>query len=87
MLTGPLCGRGRTESAGANGGKGLVNWTDVVRSHGIYFLDLVAEGHRLVDDELEELVRGRLSGKELELFVDGVSPRKNDASSDLEMVR
>ena len=61
--------------------------TDVVRAHGVNFLDLLAEGDGLVDDELEELVRGRLSGKELELFVDGVSPRKNDAGSDLRMVR
>ena len=58
--------------------------TDVIGSHSIHFLNLFAEGHGLVDDELEELVRGGLAGKQLELLMNGTSPRYYDKESNLE---
>ena len=57
--------------------------TDVVRAHGVNFLDLLAEGDGLVDDELEEFVWRRFPGKELELLVNGGSPRDYDEERDL----
>ena len=58
--------------------------TDVIGSHSIHFLNLFAEGHGLVDDELEELVRGGLAGKQFELLMNGTSPRNYDEESNLE---
>lgn len=55
----------------------------MVRAYGVDFLDLLAEGDGLVDDELDEFVWRGLPGKELELLVDGASPRDNDEESNL----
>ena len=48
--------------------------TYVVRSHGVDFLDLVGEGDRFVDEQLEELARRGLAREKLELAVDRVGP-------------
>ena len=72
---------------GGYGNRGRASGTDVVRSHGVNFLDLVAEGDGLIDDELEELMWCGLSGKELELFVDGMSPRQDHTGGDLGLHR
>ena len=55
----------------------------MVRAHGVDLLDLVAERRRLVDEQLQELVRRALAREELELAVDGARPGENDAEGDL----
>ncbi len=69
-------------SVGADGAE-KAGGTDVVRAHGVDFLDLLAEGDGLVDDELDEFVWRGLPGEELELLVDGASPRDNDEEGNL----
>ena len=61
--------------------------THVIRSDRIQLLDLVAERHRLVDDELEELVRCRFSGEQRELGEHGSGPGDDDADGDLRRER
>ena len=70
-------------SVGGYGNGGRASGTDVVRSHGVNFLDLIAEGDGLVDDELDKLVGSGLSGQQFELLVDRASPRDNDKQRDL----
>ena len=55
----------------------------MVRADGVDLLNLVAERHRLVDDELQELVRRGLAREQLELSVDRAAPRDDDAGADL----
>ena len=55
----------------------------MVRPNGVDLLDLVAEGHRLVDEELHEIVRGRLAREQLELPVDRRAPREDDSHGEL----
>ena len=55
----------------------------MVRAYGVDLLDLVAERHRLVDDELQELVRRGLAREEFELLVDGPTPEEHDAEGEL----
>ena len=57
--------------------------TYVVGADGVDLLDLVAEGHGLVDEELDKVMRRRLAREELELAVDGARPGENDAEGDL----
>lgn len=64
-----------------------VNFDVVVRSamicaHGIHFLDLVAERHRVVHEQLDKVAGRRLAGEQLELGVDGVSPSEHDTEGD-----
>ena len=42
----------------------------MVRAYSVNLLNRVAEGHRLVCNELDEVVRSTLPRKQLELFVD-----------------
>lgn len=51
--------------------------TDMIRSHSIDLLYVVAESHGVVDKQLKELVRGRFSRQKLELTVDGGDPGYN----------
>ena len=57
--------------------------TDVIGSHSIHFLNFFTEGHGLVDDELEEIVRGSLACKQFELLMNGTPPRDDDKESNL----
>ena len=51
----------------------------------IDLLNLIAEGHRLVRDEFDEVMRCALSRKQFELAVDEVDPGYDDASGDLDI--
>ena len=55
----------------------------MVRAHGVDLLDLVAERRRLVDEQLQELVRRALAREQLELAVYRARPCGNDAERDL----
>jgi len=55
----------------------------VVRANGIDLFNLVAERHRLVNQELNEVMRGGFSGQKLKLLVDPVDPSATDASANL----
>ena len=55
----------------------------MVGAYGVDLLDFVAEGHGLVDEELDKIMRRRLSGEEFELVVNGAGPRGDDAKRDL----
>ena len=55
----------------------------MVRAHGVHILDLVAERRRLVDEQLQELVRGTLAREQLKLAVYRARPCGNDAERDL----
>ena len=55
----------------------------MVRSDGIDLFNLVAESHRLVNQKLDEVVRGGFSGQQFEFFVDPIAPSATDASTDL----
>lgn len=57
--------------------------TYVVRPYSINFLNLIAEGHSFVDDELQEVVWRRLPSQESKLFVDSVTPGNDDSSANL----
>ena len=57
--------------------------TYMICADGIYLLDLLAEGHCFVDDELQEVVRRGLAREELKLAVDRARPRDNDSRGDL----
>ena len=55
----------------------------MVRADGVDLLDLVAERHRLINDELQELVRRGLAREQLELLVDRLAPEKHHAEGEL----
>ena len=57
--------------------------TNMVGTDGIEFLNFVAECERLVDDELDKLVRGGFPREQLKLLVDGSTPQCNDTNSNL----
>lgn len=57
--------------------------TYLVCAYSIDLLDLVAERDGVVDEELQELVRGRFPSQQLELVVNGARPRKDDTERDL----
>ena len=52
----------------------------------IDLLNLIAEGHRLVRDEFDEVMRCALACKQFELAINGIAPCTNDASGDLNFV-
>ena len=56
----------------------------MVGPHGVDFLDLLAERHCLVYDELDELVRGGFASEQFELLINGASPRNDDEKSNLQ---
>ena len=83
-------GEGRRERAKGRRGEGEKSRREgqkreahVVRADGVDLLDLVAERHRLVDDELQKLVRRGLAREQLELLVDRLPPEKHDAEGKL----
>jgi hypothetical protein len=55
----------------------------MVRADGIDLFDLVAERRRLVNQKLDELVRGGFSGQQFELSVDPIRPSDADANRNL----
>ena len=55
----------------------------MVRADGIYLFDLVAERHRFVNQELNEMIGSGSSGQQLEFSVDPIDPRAADASANL----
>jgi hypothetical protein len=57
--------------------------TRVVRPYSDNFLNLAAECHSLVDDELQKLMWCRISGQEAKFLIDGATPSNNDTSTDL----
>ena len=59
----------------------------MVRAHGVDLLDLVAERDRLVDEELDKVVRRGLAREQLELAVDRARPRRDDPGRDLPQSR
>jgi hypothetical protein len=57
--------------------------TDMVRPHGVNFINLFVECGRLVDDELKEVMGRRLSSEKLELLVYRSAPGYDDSACDL----
>ena len=57
--------------------------TYVVRADGIDFFNLVAEHHCLVNEKLNEVVRGGSSGQQFKFSVDPVDPSAADAGANL----
>ena len=55
----------------------------MVRPHGVDLLNLVRERRRLVDEQLQELVRRGLAREQLELLVYCPSPCVDDTGADL----
>ena len=55
----------------------------MIRAHGVDLLDLVAEGERLVEDELQEFGRGGPPGEQPELLVDRRPPEEDHADGKL----
>lgn len=55
----------------------------MVCTNGIDLFDLVAERHRLVNEKLNEIVRGRFSGQQFEFSVDPIDPSATDAGANL----
>ena len=55
----------------------------MVRADGVHLHDVVREGHRLVDEQLQEVVRRGLSGEELELLVHRPVPGDDHPGCDL----
>ena len=55
----------------------------MIRPHRVNLLDLVAESHGLVNDELQKLVRCGFAGEERELAVHCAGPGDYDADCDL----
>jgi hypothetical protein len=55
----------------------------VVRSDGIDLFNLVAERHRLVNQKLNEVVRGGFSSQQFEFSVDPIDPSATDAAANL----
>jgi hypothetical protein len=76
--TGPLCEFGQTKPGTAYTDKAYV-----VSAHGVDLLDFIAECRCLVDHKLEEVVRRRFAGEELELLVDGSTPKDHDEHRNL----
>lgn len=56
----------------------------MISTDSINTLYVVVEHGRFIDDELYEVVRSRLSGKQLEFLVDGDTPRNNNPESNLQ---
>ena len=57
--------------------------TYVVCPNSIDLLDLVRERHRLVDEQLQEIVWRGLASQQLELLVDCPAPSENDTCTNL----
>lgn len=57
--------------------------TDMVCAHSVNFLNLIAESHSLVRQQLDKLMRGRFPGEKLELLVDRPSPGDDDTGCNL----
>jgi hypothetical protein len=57
--------------------------TDMICSYSIDLIELVAERHCLVNQELEEVMRCRLSGQKLELSVNRSTPGDDDSQGNL----
>ena len=55
----------------------------MIRADSIDFLNLLVERHRLVNQELDELVGGGFSRQQLEFFVDPVDPSSGDTGGNL----
>ena len=55
----------------------------MVCSDGIDLFNLVAERHRLVNQKLNEIMRGGFSGQQFKFSVDPVDPSAADAAADL----
>ena len=55
----------------------------MVRANGIDLFDFVAERHRIVNEKLNEIVRGRFSGQQFKFSVDPVDPSATDAGGNL----
>lgn len=55
----------------------------MIRADSVNLLDLVAERHCLVDDELQELARRGLAREQLELLEHGLTPEEHDPGSEL----
>src|SRR6267142_683535 len=55
----------------------------MVSADGIDFLDFVAECHRLVNDKLKEIMRGRFPRQQFKLGVDSASPSHDNCQGNL----
>jgi hypothetical protein len=55
----------------------------MVRANGIDLFDLVAECHRIVNEKLNEIMRGGFSGQQFEFSVDPIDPSTADAGGNL----
>ena len=58
----------------------------MIGAHGVDFLDLVAECHRLVHQQVHEFLWGGLAREKLELSVDDMAPSDCHAECDLMVV-
>lgn len=56
----------------------------MICSDRVDLLDFFAEGCHFVDDELQEIMRSRATGKVSELSVKRARPRADDGNSNLE---
>jgi len=59
-----------------------VIWAAVVRANGIDLFYLVAERHRLVNQDLNEIMGGGFPGQQFEFAVDPIGPSATDADGD-----
>ena len=57
--------------------------THVVSANGIDFLYFVAECHCLVNDQLEEIMRGRFPRQHFKLAIDSATPSYGDPKGNL----
>lgn len=55
----------------------------MIGTNGINFYNIFAKCGRLEDQELQEIMRGRFSGEEFKLTVNGSAPGNNDTRSNL----
>lgn len=60
--------------------------TNVVRSDCVDFIDVPIEGCRLVNQQLQKVVRRRFTSEQLKFCVDGAAPRDDNTDGNLEKV-
>ena len=82
VLTGPLCMTAVSKRIGREK-EDRNSSTHVVGPHRVNLLDLARERRRLVDEQLQKLVWGRLAREQLELLVYRSAPRNNNACTNL----
>lgn len=62
---------------------GVGTTAHMVRADGIDLFDLVVEGHRFVNQKLNEIMRGGFSGQQFEFSVNPIDPSNGDTGGNL----